>query len=139
MQPTERPSYPYFYQEHNYHHQQPTKKPLSKDPNKYLAVIPYKDVYKLFSTLNKYTEPTKVKKKKTTKKPITTTTMKTTRKTTKKKPEKKTTKKKKKKKIKHRTKVEVRMREYLHPLKVEPLLDLYRSDLTLTAYFLNNT
>ena len=84
-----------------YHHH--SKRP--KDPDKYLAVIPYKDVYKLFNTLNQYTKPKKVA---TTKKPKP-----TTKKATTKKPAKKETtmkkKKKKKKTVKHKTKVEVMM------------------------------
>ena len=28
-----------------------------KDPNKYLAVLPYKDVYQLFDMLNKFVRP----------------------------------------------------------------------------------
>ena len=86
----------------------PKKKPLSKDPEKYLAVIPYKDVHNLFNTLNKYTKPHKMKTtKKTTMKPKTTkmTTMKATTKKAKKKKKKKS---KKKNKIKHKTKVEVK-------------------------------
>ena len=93
-----------------YHHR-PTsktkKKPLSKDPEKYLAVIPYKDVHNLFNTLNKYTKPHQMKTtKRTTMKPKTT--KMTTMKATTKKAKKKKKKSKKKKKIKHKTKVEVR-------------------------------
>ena len=91
----------------SYHHQ---TKP--KDPDKYLAVIPYKDVYNLFNTLNQYTKPKKV----TTKKPKTTKAPK--KKTTKAATKKKTTKKKKKKKtIKHKTKVEVL---YVYPKQFFP-------------------
>ena len=79
-----------------------TKRP--KDPDKYLAVIPYKDVYKLFNTLNQYTKPKKVA---TTKKPKPKTTTKTTKKPAKKDTTTKKKKKKKKKTVKHKTKVEV--------------------------------
>lgn len=41
----------------------PPPKSAPKDPNNYMAVIPYDDVYKLFNMLNKHVSPTKMPKK----------------------------------------------------------------------------
>jgi hypothetical protein len=40
--------------------QPPRKSAAPRDPNNYMAVIPYNDVYKLFELLNKHASPTKV-------------------------------------------------------------------------------
>ena len=96
------------------------KHKLSKDPDKYLAVIPYEDVFNLFNTLNKFTQPqpTVNKKKKTTtsttttKAPVTIAKKSYKKAKLKKKRKKRKKKKKKKKKpkkvvIKPKKKVEV--------------------------------
>jgi hypothetical protein len=41
----------------------PPKSSAPRDPNNYMAVIPYNDVYKLFNLLNKHVAPTKMPKK----------------------------------------------------------------------------
>ena len=42
----------------------PPKSSAPRDPNNYMAVIPYNDVYKLFNLLNKHVAPTKMPQKK---------------------------------------------------------------------------